>query len=262
MAPFAWFVPFLLAASSKTDVSFQVCLSPGCIADGAHQTLAKLQALAPPGVEIGKGTCESLCGKGPIVTQPVGYKNKVIHRRISGDALLDLLSNSIEYEMDPALVQGYELVAQAQECFLKKEYEKAISLYKEGIGMALDPAERLVQSEEQQEGGGLPPRLEWLVRAYCEQAEAHLAVKGVTDALVAAQEACDLSNNADALSLETLAQVCQVSNNAQGELKALQSLFALPDDPKMSLDVANRRRTLGFRLAKLERELNAAGSST
>lgn len=253
MAPsFVRVVSLLLATPPKENtVSFQVCLSPGCVADGAHKTLDKLQALAPPQVEISAGTCESLCGNGPVVSQCSKEKNKIIHRRISGDALLDLLS---EYAIDANLLEGYDLVSQAQDLFQKKLYEESIPLYEKGIGMALEPATVLLESDDREEQDEMPQRLEWLVQAYREEAEARLQVNDKEGALDSARSACDLSNNADAQSLDVLATVCQALNDAAGELDALKAYFALPEDPNVSREVANRKRTLGFRLAKLERE--------
>ena len=114
--------------------SFQVCLSPGCVADGACDTLDKLRAVAPPEVEVGAGTCESLCGNGPVVSQTDGDDKKVIHRRVAGSALVDLLS---EYPIHSAIVEGYELVSQAKQHFIKKEYQEAIPLYEQGIQKAI-----------------------------------------------------------------------------------------------------------------------------
>ena len=73
MAPFLTRVISLLLTVPSNDstpkLSFSVCLSPGCVADGAQATLDKLQALAPPTVvTVEAGTCESLCGSGPIVS--------------------------------------------------------------------------------------------------------------------------------------------------------------------------------------------------
>jgi hypothetical protein len=48
-------------------LTVQVCLSPGCIADGAAVTMEKLQALAPAHVRIQQGGCSSFCGSGPVV---------------------------------------------------------------------------------------------------------------------------------------------------------------------------------------------------
>jgi len=251
MAPsFVRLVSVFLATPANDKVSFQVCLSPGCVADGAHKTLDKLQAVAPPEVNVVAGTCESLCGNGPVVIQPCD-KKKVVHRRISGDALLDLLS---EYAIDPNLLEGYDLVSQAHDLFMKKVYQDAIPLYEKGIAMALEPSKALLPLDEQVEDKGFPQRLEWLVRAYREDAEARLQVGDKDGASVSARAACDLSNNADSPSLDVLATVYQACNDNRGELKALQAMFALPEDPNMPRAVANRRRTLGFRLAKLERE--------
>lgn len=247
MAPFARILPFLLAACSKT--SFQVCLSPGCAADGACETLDKLQALAPPQVEVSAGTCESLCGSGPVVSFHGEDFKKVIHKRVAGKALLDLLLS--HYPIHPSLLEGYELVAQAKQYFLKKDYQRAIPLYERGIQMALVPTKEQFQDDETQDG------MRWLVRAYAQEAEAHLAIADFQGALASAQAACNLSNHMDSHSLEVLANICQVRKDARGELGALQRLFALPQDPNMPREVANQRRTLGFRLQKLERELAA-----
>ena len=250
MAPFVRILPLLLAACSKN--LFQVCLSPGCAADGAQETLDKLQALAPPEVEICAGTCESLCGSGPVVSFHGQDNKKVIHKRVSGKALLDLLLS--QYPIHPSLLDGYELVAQAKQYFLKKDYLKAILLYEQGIQLALVPSKERFQDDKTRDG------MRWLVRAYAQEAEARLSVAHFKGALASAQAACDLSNHVDSYSLEVLANICQVCKDARGELEALQSLFALPQDPNIPRDVTNRRRTLGFRLQKLERELGATKS--
>eukprot|EP00978_Attheya_sp_CCMP212_P002206 scaffold4515_cov42-Attheya_sp.AAC.1 len=293
-----------------TSSSWHVCLSPGCVGDGAHATLAKLKALAPPGTQICPGPCESQCGKGPIVTATTVVMNhegttvaavrananqkKVIYSRMTGDALLDLLllaNNSnknsgivpppYDDEMNPCLLEGYELVEQANEYFrIQQDYKRAIPLYEAGIEMALTPAKEMVQLDEGVLGGPNEDvekemwpvgRLEWLVRAYSDCAKAHLAeaaaaanvvedqkTMSMDRARVLAEAACDLSHRADMDSLEQLAQVHQASNNPAGELNALQSLLDLPEEESSANNVANRRRLLGFRRAKLERELNSS----
>jgi len=297
-------------ASTPTIItsSWHVCLSPGCVADGAHATLAKLKALAPPGTQICPGPCESQCGKGPIVTAVVNHETtaatttvrananqkKVIYSRMTGNALLDLLllannnSNSgivppTYDEMNPCLLEGYELVEQANDYFrIQHDYKRAIPLYEAGIELAVTPAMEMVQLDAEQGVLGDPNkdvekemwsvgRLEWLVRAYCDCAKAHLAEAAAAEdqktmsmdrARVLAEAACDLSHRVDMDSLEQLAQVYQASNNPAGELNALQSLLDLPEEDAMSSstnnNVANRRRLLGFRRAKLERELNSS----
>lgn len=50
-------------------VRYQVCQSPGCLADGAKETLERLQALAPPNVIVETGSCFSACGHGPVISE-------------------------------------------------------------------------------------------------------------------------------------------------------------------------------------------------
>ena len=185
-----------------------------------------------------------------------------------GDSLLNLLeatssssssrsSNAIDDSALLLLWNGYNLVEQAQECFRNKQYEQAISLYKEGIEMALEPAQALVESPNNNEhqNGGMPRQFAWLVRAYCEESEAKLQVNDKEGALESARAACHLSKNTNAQSLTVLATACQAINDAHGELQALKAYFDLKeDDPNMPRNEANRRRSLGFRLQKLERE--------
>jgi hypothetical protein len=102
-------LPFLLAterrtsqppASSRELIVYQVCLSPGCVADGAEDTLERFQAMAPPHIIIEAGVCSSLCGNGPVVLMnppehgDAAMKKKtpaVRHRKVKGDKILELL---------------------------------------------------------------------------------------------------------------------------------------------------------------------------
>jgi thiamine monophosphate synthase len=136
--------------------------------------------------------------------------NKILHRRIVGDSLLNLLeatssSSSSSNDIDAALLllwNGYNLVEQAQKCFRNKQYEQAISLYKKGIEMALEPAQALVKSSNNEQNGMLPRQFAWLVRAYCEESEAKLQVNDDKEgALESARAACHLSKNTNAQSL-------------------------------------------------------------
>jgi hypothetical protein len=105
----------------------------------------------------------------------------VIHRRVAGSALVDLLS---EYPIHPALVEGYELVSQAKQHFIKKEYQEAIPLYEQGIQKALGPAkEQFKDASESQDG------MPWLTRAYAQYSEARLAVTDLKGTLASAQAA-------------------------------------------------------------------------
>eukprot|EP00544_Gedaniella_sp_CCMP2646_P010777 CAMPEP_0202503006 /NCGR_PEP_ID=MMETSP1361-20130828/40638_1 /ASSEMBLY_ACC=CAM_ASM_000849 /TAXON_ID=210615 /ORGANISM="Staurosira complex sp., Strain CCMP2646" /LENGTH=126 /DNA_ID=CAMNT_0049136141 /DNA_START=436 /DNA_END=816 /DNA_ORIENTATION=- len=123
--------------------------------------------------------------------------------------------------------------------------------------MALEPAQALVKSSNNKQNGMLPRQFAWLVRAYCEESEAKLQVNDDKEgALESARAACHLSKNTNAQSLTVLlATACQSINDANGESQALKAYFDLKeDDPNMPRNEANRRRSLGFRLQKLERE--------
>jgi tetratricopeptide (TPR) repeat protein len=280
--------------SSKLT-TYEVCLSPGCIADGASQTLEKLQALAPPNVVVKAGSCSSLCGNGPVlVAHSSGANNnehpkineKVMkkHRKVSGAKILDLLQGNNENEDSgspsgppDALIEGYELVLQADDFFTKsKDYAQAVQLYEKALAIAFRPAMDLQTARDQmQKGEDLssssnnaasitkqPTGLQWLIRARCNEATCKLQLGDVGGALFAAQGACNLSRNTSAESFQVLAQVYERKRDAAAELQALQTMFALPvdDESKLSFTQQTQRRTFGFRLDKLERE--AISSST
>jgi hypothetical protein len=71
------------AAAAASHAIVEVCLSPGCRADGAQATLVKLRALSATamgptmggteggGPTVRGGACCSLCGNGPVVTVTV-----------------------------------------------------------------------------------------------------------------------------------------------------------------------------------------------
>ena len=101
-----------------------------------------------------------------------------------------------------------------------------------------------------------PSSLEWIVEAYCDLADAKCQIRDYDGALYAVNEACELSRKSDPVCWELMAQICQQRNDSEKELFALKSLFAIPVPEGLELprDVANRRRTQGFRLAKLERD--------
>jgi tetratricopeptide (TPR) repeat protein len=268
---------------------YEVCLSPGCIADGASQTLEKLQALAPPNVIVKAGSCSSLCGNGPVLVvhsssgtdnnDPPNMNKKVVtkkHRKVSGAKILELLEgndqkNSGSTGPPEALIEGYELVLQADDLFAKsKDYAQAVQLYEKALAIAFRPAMDLQTARDQmQKGEDLssstatsmtttkqPTGLQWLIRARCNEATCKLRLGDVGGALFAAQGACNLSRNTSAGSLVVLSQVYQQKRDAAAELQALQTMFALPVVyvSKLTFAQQNQRRELGFRLAKLERE--------
>jgi tetratricopeptide (TPR) repeat protein len=275
--------------------TYEVCLSPGCIADGASQTLEKLQALAPPNVIVKAGSCSSLCGNGPVLDvhsssgadddDPPNKNKKVVtkkHRKVSGAKILDLLESNDEDGSGSkgppeALIEGYDLVLQADDLFTKsKDYAQAVQLYEKALAIAFRPAMDLQTARDQmQKGEDLsssatkqPTGLQWLIRARCNEATCKLQLDDVGGALFAAQGACNLSRNTSAESLIVLSQVYQQKRDAAAELQALQTLFALPVDEETKLSFAesfaqqNQRRELGFRLAKLEREASSSSSQS
>lgn len=235
--------PLILFISLATSRCLEVCLSPGCMADGARASLEKLQALAP--FPVTEGGCESLCGKGPIVialNSKNGEEKKYLHKRIAGKSLLQLLDD-LETDVPTELVQGYELIENANEAADANKFNKAIPLFEEGITMAINTAKA--------HGGSLV----WLGRALRSLAICQLKVYEKEAALQAIEQATELDPS-DAESWDVQAQIFEALNNAQGEFDALQAYFALPtNEADLPRPVANRRRTLGFRLQRLEREL-------
>lgn len=264
--------------------TYEVCLSPGCIADGASQTLEKLQALAPPNVIVKAGSCSSFCGNGPVLvvhSSSVGADDdppKVVtkkHRKVSGAKILEMLQGNDENDAGSsgppeALIEGYELVLQADDLFAKsKDYAQAVQLYEKALAIAFRPAMDLQTARDQMQRGEdlsimtkQPTGLRWLIRARCNEATCKLRLNDVGGALFAAQGACNLSRNTSAESLIVLSQVYQQKRDPAAELQALQTMFALPivDESKLSFAQQNQRRELGFRLAKLEREASLPSS--
>ena len=273
--------------------TYEVCLSPGCIADGASQTLEKLQALAPPNGIVKAGSCSSQCGNGPIlvVHSSSGADNddspnmnkKVVtkkYHKVSGAKILNLLEGNGENDSGStgppeALIEGYELVLQADDLFTKsKDYAQAVQLYEKALAIAFRPAMDLQTARDQMQRGEdlssssssttkQPSGLQWLIRARCNEATCKLQLDDVGGALFAAQGACNLSRNTSAESLIVLSQVYQQKRDAAAELQALQTMFALPVDEeiKLSFTQQSQRRELSFRLAKLEREASASSET-
>lgn len=253
--------------SESPVVTYEVCLSPACIADGAEQTLEKLHALAPPNVAVCPGVCCSLCGNGPIVLEQdrgpdgrndgKGYNpNPDIlkkHRKVSGPKVLTLLklattndskSGKIETGPPEELVQGYELALQADGLFARKQYAQCVPLYEQAISLAFRPAinlqterDHFLHKKYSDKKESLAP-LAWLIRSRRQEAEARLflATAGggsgeytLESALLAAQASCNLSQNTDTESFQVLADIYQQKKDAVGEMQALQKMFALAD---------------------------------
>jgi hypothetical protein len=234
-------------------ITYEVCLSPGCVADGAESTLLKMQALAPPSLCVQGGVCCSLCGNGPVV-----FDDNKRHRKVSETKLLSLLygDEGINLQQE-AVLEGFNLVVEADAAMKSNDCEKAVALYEKGlcVGMqaALDLEARrntLETPEERSSTSGLL----WLVKARQNEAAAKLKLGDQDGAILSARSACDLSLNAFPEAFELLHEAYHAKGDTKGEMEALWYLFALPEPEKLSTMQANKRRGLGFRLAKLERE--------
>lgn len=271
-------------------IEYKVCLSPGCISDGAKETLERLQALAPPNVIVQEGGCISACGNGPVVVQSdhliesgddAKGRTKVHtkeHRRVKGEKLANLLAprkddedhdgsdDSVTRafaETPENIIKGYEIVMEADECFKKNNFKEAARLYEEAISVSFVATMELQRLREQLQPKGsystqtqAPIGLEWLIRARRNEAQSLLEIGEIEDAMLAAQSACNLSKNTSADSFQVLAEIYRSKDDLAGELQALRTMLALPvDEESLSVQVKNKRRSLGFRLTSLERQL-------
>ena len=296
MAPFLrTSLPLVTSALLSTDPlpnrppcrRLEVCTSPGCVADGAKSTLAKLKALAPPssqtdpGIVVKEGRCASACGSGPVVMETSGpiARNedgsdatttadvRVVHKWIKDEALLKLLEggaadgnggDEIGFQTSEDVIRGYELYEQANDMVKLKRRHTAetAELYQQAIDIAAETVLLTMISEDDAEFI-LPPNVEWFVDCYRQLATSKLATFDRDGALEAAQMACDITRSNDIASLEVMAEVCKAKVDNEGELAALRKIFELDEkkggDEEVPRDVALRRREQGFRLASLEK---------
>lgn len=267
---------FLLAS---TPSCLRVCLSPGCVADGAEGTLDRLSAIAPPSISVEEGGCVSKCGAGPVVEeqrQGVGGST-VVHRHVEGDALLSLLRDLAEsdgFGVDDGLVEGYDFARQAEAHADEGSFEEAVDLYEQAVMVARSPVMEWSkhQSDLRAQGGDddgetnnasggrlkSSGAMEWYIRVLRRKSSAHLAIGDVDGARAAAFACVQLSENSDPLCYETLAEVCEASGDEVGELMAIRQVLELEpaNTDGLPRDVALRRREMGFRASKLERELS------
>jgi tetratricopeptide (TPR) repeat protein len=133
----------------QDPVVYRVCLSPGCVADGALKTYEQLLALAPPHVIVEAGSCHSLCGNGPVIdatttavkstttTSSSSPNNNKRMRKVSGPKVLQLLQDE---GVIPELAEGYTLVLKGDEAFAAQQYSTAIELYEKAVHVAFRPA--------------------------------------------------------------------------------------------------------------------------
>jgi hypothetical protein len=246
-----------LCAKTKT---LEVCLSPGCLADGAEGVLLKMQALvATPDMEVVSGVCCSLCGNGPVVMDVECGKK---YRKVSEQKILDILLQdeaTSSSSLDPnqqAVLEGFNLCFEGGEALNNNDYSAAVEKFSMGIDMGLEAALVLDEQRKSDDDTGATTAsngLKWLIVARCNEAKAKLGMgDDMEGAIASAQSAYDLSGKTSTESLELLHEACQRKGDDVGELNALKSLFDLPEPEKPSAMQTNKRRSLGFRLAKLK----------
>lgn len=235
--------------TTATHHHYEICMSPGCVADGADRLLSKMKALAPLDVSVKPGGCVSLCGNGPIVLDGNNKKN----RKVSDKKLVELLfgEGGMTSEQQ-AVFDAFDVVSEAGDRLEQKDYEKAAEMYGKGIDMGLEAALSLGAPSD---GDGPPSEgLRWLVDARNAEAAAKLNLRDADGAIESAESARELSKDSSLPALELLQESYAAKGDPEAELKALRTYFGLPEPEKMTTMQANKRRNLGFRLQKLERE--------
>jgi tetratricopeptide (TPR) repeat protein len=278
----------------QDPVIYRVCLSPGCVADGALKTYEQLLALAPPHVIVEAGSCHSLCGNGPVIDATPTVKsttssssNNKRMRKVSGPKVLQLLQDE---GVIPELAEGYALVLKGDEAFAARQYSHAIELYEKAVQMAFRPAMEAQSAREHLAriapngskgsttaaprrtslsargagGGGSASifshtptsSLDWLVRARRNTATSLLHLGDLEAALLEAQAACNLSRNTCWRCFVVVAECYRQKGNAESEYGTLKALFALPvDEAALDFPSKNDRRELQFRMQRLSKDL-------
>jgi hypothetical protein len=256
---------------SKTTVvtTYEVCLSPGCIADGAQVTLQKLQALVPYSSSsttrycVKAGVCQSLCGNGPIVRSAV--TNRKTRQVSSDDKMLKLLG--LDGGVQAGQKKGLTTLLQSFDCVREasgaNDVESACRFYQQAIDSGLS----IIQGTDSYS----LEQVLWLVDALQKQTQ--LLLKDPTGmekkqaAVEAAEKAVELVRNAttsddEELSIATLyscleclqqaLEACNDKNRTiEKEVDVIQRLLKLLPK-KLTATQQNKRRTLGFRLQKLQ----------
>ena len=319
--------PSSSSSSSSTTSSIrnlEVCMSPGCIADGADQALLKLQALSSSssssitgdgtddndavGVVVKPGVCCSLCGNGPVVFDKSNNK-KYRNVLLSNDKILDIVLSSSDDDDNVndgddddddddgnnsnistrsrsnmnKILDGINLYFDGDKALKSKDYISAIEKYTMAIDIGMkNPIiisiiEKQQQQQQQQQQKSKTTNnddassLNWLINAYCNKAKSKLFLNDINDTIIFAEKASELSLHT---SIDSFIILQEAYQNKQGsskdddgsirdELHVLESLFDLLeiDDAnnnnrrknKPIMDV-NKRRTLGFRLTKLQQQ--------
>ena len=237
----------------------------------------------------GSGPVVELCNNVEDVTS---VKKKRVK---GSGTILSLLDECEEEENGPALkpfirdrlMTGYELSLEAQEAYDAKNYQIAVDIYTDAIengrkgAMTLQEARSAIidtvtaNDTETEQSNSYPEGVRWLVKSFKNSCRSRIALKDVDGARRDAFAATVFSQNLDADAHECLAEVCAASSDALGEMQSLKSAIkqygrmeqeyskplpgsdapARADAVKKRTHAASRKRELGFRVAKLEREL-------
>lgn len=255
----------------ETTTTLEVCLSPGCLADGARLTLQKLQALSDGNkIRVQKGVCCSLCGNGPVVLNG----NQKTRKVTSDDKILKLLLLAADDEKaDPRMeniLQSFDLIEQGRAAAKSRDFGKSAELFQKGVDLGTEQFSDRKSSLAQ---------VSYLVAALQEQTLALLQLpdkESKNNAVKVARSSVELiKSSSDVMegncnysleyysSLECLQEALEACNKGKAkadkgilveELETLQELMALTEPLGLSSVQQNKRRSLGFRLQKLEKE--------
>jgi tetratricopeptide (TPR) repeat protein len=289
--------------TASAIMNLEVCMSPGCIADGANEALLKLQALSSTsksstltGTGTGTGTdaaivvqpgvCCSLCGNGPVVFDKSNNKK---YRNVlsSNTKILDIILSSSFLDDDDngndngndyrnnmnKILDGINICFDGDEALKAKDYIGAIEKYSMAIDIGMNNPiiiNSLIKKQQDDTTTTKTAALNWLINAHCNKAKSLLVIKDIDGAIISAEKASELSLQTSIESFIILQDAYQKRNSNKGEnndtvreLHVLQSLFDLLElhdssqpvskkkKSKPIMDV-NKRRTLGFRLTKLQ----------
>lgn len=239
-----------LSSTNRPDYSsrkvLRVCTSPGCKDDGAASTFDCLSAMAPPGIEIVRGSCVSLCGAGPVVEVCCGdavndTALSIKKKRVKGsEAILILLDECVAADMNGGnealkphlrdrLLRGYELSLKANEAYKSKSYQLAVDLYTEAIESGRKPAMMLHEARIKLriDVAGVDDNedhmMQWLVTSFKNSCRSQLLLRNVDEARRNAFAATVFSRCLDADAHECLAEVCAASSDVIGEIQSLKA---------------------------------------
>ena len=210
----------------------------------------------------------------------------VKRRRIKDDALIGLLDEFFETEqvfaphLRDRLLDGYSSYIKANEAYEARQYQLAVELYEEALQNGRKPAMALQEAREKYSivgemaaDGNYPMSLDWIVQTFRNSCRSRLELSDVDGARRDAFAATVFSKNNDAASHECLADVCSQTGDAIGEYQAVKAAieqydkveerYSVPEKDavtraeaaKIRANAETRKRELGFRLAKLDRQL-------